>query len=154
MPVKIMSPMPAASSPGRRIRWSIPDGNLPLVATASNSSSEDASGPPNTVLIAAKPPARATIAPITSSSRARRAAYTPSARPIAVSGASGPRTIPNTRAKTEASTAPAASFGPAGWKLRPSAGEWPPLPGSCSAPKVRRPPIAGTRITYHHGGSP
>ena len=146
--------MPAASRPGTRIRCRSPDWNFPLVATASKNNSDDGSGPPNTVLMAAKPPARATIEPMTWFFEARRPATVPRASPSAISGASGPSTMPNTSDAAEARIAPAASLGPAGAKLRPSAGEWPPLPGSFSAPAVRRPAKVGSSSTYHQGGSP
>ena len=146
--------MPAASRPGTRIRCSRPDWNFPLVATASNSSSDDASGPPNTVLMAAKPPARATIEAMTWFFVARRPATVPRARPSATSGASGPSTMPSTSEMKAARIVLAASLGPAGAKLSPSAGEWPPLPGSFSTGQVSRPASVGSRSTYHHGGSP
>ena len=52
-PVKISEPTPAATKPGTSSRPSCAEGNLPLAATTSNSSSAEVSGPPKTVLNAA-----------------------------------------------------------------------------------------------------
>ena len=89
-------------------------------------------GEPIRVLMAAKAPADAiTMAAVGGASRlARFTASIPSPPPMAMRGASGPRTTPRLRVASEARKTPGSSFGvgapPA---LNPSAGLWPAVPG-------------------------
>ncbi len=91
-PTKISVPTPAASSPGSNTSPSM----VPPRPVASMSRNAPAIGEPNRVLMAAKLPAAAiTVAAVGGASRlARRTAMTPRVPPMAISGASGPRTTP------------------------------------------------------------
>ena len=89
-------------------------------------------GEPSSVLMAAKLPAAAmTVAAMGGASReARWTASTPSPPPMAISGASGPRTTPSARVATEARMMPGRSTGGgAPPVLNPSAGSCPDVPG-------------------------
>ena len=99
---------------------------------ASSSRKAPISGEPSSELIAAKLPVADIIAAAAggASRVASFIASTPSPLPIAISGASGPSTAPNTSVASAANTTPGSSTGGSGapvWK--PSAGEWPPVPG-------------------------
>ena len=127
-PTKTRVPMPAARSPGTRTRPSIG----PPSPTASMRRNAPAMGEPKSVLIAAKLPAAAmtVIAVGGASRRARRTAMTPRIPPMAMSGASGPRTMPRLSVARAATITPGRSIGsgvPPAWN--PSAGEWPAVPG-------------------------
>ena len=127
-PMKISVPTPAASNPGTSTRPSIG----PPSPLASISKKAPSSGDPSSALIAAKLPAAATtVATCGGESRlTSRTARTPMPEPMAISGASGPRTTPRLSVAMAASITPSSCSGctaPAG--LKPSAGECPPFPG-------------------------
>ena len=91
-PTKTSAPMPEASSPGRATRLSV----APPIPAASMIRKAPSTGEPSSVLIAAKLPAEAsTVTAIGGASFfARCTASAPSPPPMAMSGASGPRTAP------------------------------------------------------------
>ena len=127
-PTKMSAPTPAASSPGASTTLIMP----PPMPAASSSRNAPTSGLTSSVEMAAKLPA----APMTSTAwagasfltRCTISAATPP--PIAIRGASGPRTAPKHRVAREAQTmagkSRAATVPPG---LNPSAGWWPPVPG-------------------------
>ena len=87
---------------------------------------------PSSVLIAAKlPVGRDHGGRAERGSRATsRTASTPARRPSAISGASGPSETPRPSVASAASAIPGISIGGIGPDaLKPSAGEWPPVPG-------------------------
>ena len=74
--------------------------------------------------------------------------------PIAISGASGPSTSPSPNVAKAARTTPGSSIGRVGEPEAaiPSAGTWPPPPGSrVIANAVSTPASASQGSGYHHG---
>src|SRR6202034_192783 len=150
-PMKISDPMPAASSPGSITSSSA----APPIPDTSISRNAPIIGEPSSVLIAAKLPADATTTfALSGASRlASRTAQTPSPPPRAISGASGPSTIPRHRPARAASTMPGSSLGDgAPPALNPSAGECPPVAGRYRiASATRTPEMASSGIGQHTG---
>ena len=129
-PMKINEPIPAASSPGASTTPSIAP-PIPATSIIRNAAGR---GEPRSVLIAAKlPAAPITTLAISGASRLTRwTARTPRPLPIAIRGASGPRTTPRLRVANEAMTIPGSSIGGTGPDaLNPSAGLCPAVPGRC-----------------------
>ena len=112
-------------------------------------------GDPNSVAMAAKlPAAPITITAISGASfLTRRTASTPSPLPMAMSGASGPRTAPRHSVASEATTTPGRSMGSvAPAVLKPSAGLWPPVPCRYrSVSATMRPARTSGRIGHQAG---
>ena len=114
-------------------------------------------GEPNSVLMAAKLPAEAmTMAAVGGASLlASLTANMPSPPPMAMSGASGPRTTPRLRVASAATITPGSSIGvgapPA---LNPSAGTWPPVPGRYLMVNPTSRPDRARRGSGHHTGVP
>ena len=78
---------------------------------------------------------------------------TPSPLPIAISGASGPSTAPNESVASAARKTPGSSIGGSGppvWK--PSAGEWPPVPGRWRIASATSSPDSASSGSGHHTG--
>ena len=124
-------PIPAANSPGSKMTGRI----APPNPAASMMITAPTMGEPKREDIAAKLAAAAIRATTWSgaSLRAARTARIASPPASAISGASGPRTIPKPMEASEASRTPGSSIGWVGGPaLRPSAGLWPPLPGQAS----------------------
>lgn len=120
-PVNISAPTPDASRPGSSTSSSV----APPMPLASMSRKAPTSGFPSSVLIAAKLPAAATTtaARDVSPFAAWRTAQAARPAPMAISGASGPRTAPKPSVASAARVIPAKSAAggtPAG--LNPSAG--------------------------------
>ena len=111
-PTKMSVPMPAASRPGMRTRAIIgpprPDASMRRKAPRM--------GDPNRVLMAAKPPAAAmTMEAVGGASRlANRTDSRPRPPPMAISGASGPRTAPRLKVARAARATPGSSTGGGG----------------------------------------
>ena len=108
-PTKMRVPTPAASRPGTRMRPS----KGPPSPEASINRKAPRMGEPSRVLMAAKLPAEAmTMAAVGGASRlARWTASMPNPPPMAMSGASGPRTTPRLKVASEARKTPAARSG-------------------------------------------
>ncbi len=152
-PTKMSVPTPAASRPGSSTSPSM----APPRPAASISRNAPAIGEPNNVLMAAKLPAAAmTVTAVGGTSRlARRTAMTPKVPPMAIRGASGPRTTPRLRVANEAMTTPGKSIGsgvPPVWK--PSAGEWPAVPGRYRMVEPTNRPATARRGRGHQTGGP
>ena len=127
-PTKMREPTPAESSPGTRT-ISIIGPPSPAISMRRKAPT---SGEPNNVAMAAKlPAAPITTAAIAGASRLNRCtARTPRPLPMAISGASGPRTTPRLNVANAAATMPKSSIGGTGPPdLKPSEGSWPPVPG-------------------------
>jgi hypothetical protein len=110
------------------------------------------------VLIAAKLPADAMIVRAIGgasflTSRTVSAARPP---PMAIRGASGPRTAPKPSVVNAARTMPGSSLsaGAPPPALNPNAGEWPPLPGKYRMVNPVNSPHSTNQGTGHHAGSP
>ena len=145
-------PMPAASRPGTSTRPSIG----PPRPEASSSRNAPISGEPSSELIAAKLPAAAiTAAALGGASAAASAtASTPSPLPMRISGASGPSTAPKPSVASAASSTPGSSIGGSGPPaLKPSAGEWPPMPGRCRIASATSSPESASSGSGHHTGA-
>ena len=152
-PMKTRAPIPEARSPGRATRVSV----APAMPAASMMRNAPSRGEPNNVLIAAKLPAEAMIVTAIGgasflTSRTVRAARPP---PTAMSGASGPSTAPRLNVASEASTTPgrSRSRGGAPPMAKPSAGEWPALPGRCRMAKAVSRPASATHGNGHQAGA-
>jgi hypothetical protein len=91
-PTKTSAPMPEASRPGSATRLSA----APPIPATSMIRNAPSTGEPRSVLIAAKLPAEAMIVRAVggASFLARLTASAPSPPPMAINGASGPRTAP------------------------------------------------------------
>ena len=152
-PMKINDPTPAASSPGSSTRPSVG----PPSPEASISRNAPSSGEPSSVLTAAKLPAAARTrrACCGASRLARRTATIASPPPRAIRGASGPSTAPRPRVASAAKKMPGSSIGFAGPApaLKPSAGEWPPLPGRYRRASATSTPHNASMGSGHHMGS-
>lgn len=127
-PMKTTAPIPEASSPGIATRLSV----APPSPAASMIRNAARIGEPNNVLMAVKLPAEAmmTMAIGGASFFSRCTVRTARPPPIAMSGASGPRTAPRLSVASAARMMPGNSLStgvPPAWN--PNAGEWPPLPG-------------------------
>ena len=149
-PTKISAPTPAASRPGTRMTPSIG----PPRPDTSISRNAPTSGEPSSVLIAAKLPAT----PLTATAwagaprRTRWIAQAPRPLPMAISGASGPSTAPKASVTKAASATPGSSNGRVAPGLKPSAGRWPPMPGSSRmARATSSPPTARTGMGHQLG---
>ena len=128
-PTKMSAPTPEASSPGSSTRPIVG----PPSPDASISRNAPVMGDPSRVLMAAKlPAAPSTLTPCSGTGRRRAALVASTARPLprAISGISGPITVP------KASDASAAQMTPGSWigvgggcTAKPGAGDAPPLPG-------------------------
>ena len=81
-----------------------------------------------------------------------RKASAPSAVPMAISGASGPRTAPKDSDPSAARITERISRGPMS-RPKPSSGECPAWPGSFIAPKVIRAPVTSRTMTSHQGAA-
>ena len=151
-PRKISVPRPAARSPGTSTSTSIG----PPRPEASSSRNAPSSGDPNSELMAAKLPVAAiTAAAVGGASRAvSLTASTPSPLPMRINGASGPSTAPKASVASAASTTPgswAGGSGPAA--LKPSAGEWPPVPGRYRIASAASSPESASSGSGHHTGA-
>ena len=153
MPTKTSAPMPDASSPGSATRLSV----IPPMPAASMIRKAPSTGEPSRVLIAAKLPAEAMMVKAIGGTSFLRRWTVSAARPppIAIRGASGPRTAPRLSVVNEASTIPGNSRstgGPPVWN--PNAGEWPPLPGRYWMLKPVSTPQSTNQGTGHQAGTP
>ena len=123
------APTPAASRPGTSTSSSV----TPPKPIASISRKAPLSGEPSSVAMAAKLPAAPTTALTCGDAAAaldRLTVHAASPPPRAMSGASGPRTAPKPSVARAASAMPGSSLaGNTPPVFRPSAGEWPPVPG-------------------------
>ena len=154
-PTKISDPIPDASRPGRATRLSV----TPLTPAASMIRNAPSSGEPSSVLIAAKLPADAMM--VTAIGGASfftdRTARAPRPPPIAINGASGPRTAPRLSV-VSAARMTLISSGPLGGPppvLKPKAGEWPAFPGRYwIVSAVSRPQSTSQGIGHQAGGGP
>jgi len=152
-PMKTREPMPAATRPGSRTTGS----TAPPRPVASMMITAPITGDPKMVEMAAKLPA----APISArpcsgaSGRSVFIARMPSPMPSAISGDSGPRTSPRPRVATAARTMPGRSIGRVGGPpvLRPSAGTWPPCPGSRRIANAVRSPAIASQGSGHQAGT-
>ena len=152
-PTKTSAPMPEASSPGSATRLSV----APLTPATSMIRNAARSGEPKSVLMAAKLPAEAMMVSAIGGaslliSRTVSAASPP---PMAISGASGPRTAPRLSVASEARMTPGRSRStgrpPSVWN--PKAGECPQLPGRWRMVNPVRSPHSATKGTGHHAGT-
>ncbi len=152
-PMKMRVPMPAASRPGTSTR----PRRGPPRPDASISRNAPTMGEPSRALMAAKLPAEAmTTAAVGGASRLTRCtASAPRPPPMAINGASGPRTTPRLRVASEARTTPGSSTAvgapPA---LNPSAGLWPDVPGRYWMVAPTSTPAMARRGSGHHTGVP
>jgi hypothetical protein len=107
-PMKTSAPMPEARSPGSATRLSI----APPTPAASMIKKAPRTGDPNSVLIAAKLPADAMIVRAIGGASFFTRCTVSAARPppIAIKGASGPRTAPRLSVVSAASTMPGSSL--------------------------------------------
>jgi hypothetical protein len=114
-------------------------------------------GEPSNVLTAAKLPAEARIVTAigAASFLARRTASAPNPAPIAINGASGPRTAPRLSAAIAARAMPGRSrptgAPPPAWN--PKAGEWPPFPGRWRMARAVSRPDNSSHGTGHQAGA-
>ena len=145
-------PIPAASSPGSSTsgRMAPPRPVASMIRTAP------ITGEPKIVETAAKLPAAA-IRPSACSGASffrSRMARIPRPIPSAISGASGPRTRPSPRVAVAASSTPGRSIGLVGPPpvLSPSAGTWPPCPGSRWIANAVTRPASASQGSGHHAG--
>jgi hypothetical protein len=150
-PMKISEPTPAASSPGASTTPSIAP-PIPATSIIRNAAGR---GEPRSVLIAAKLPA----APITTLAVSgalrltRWTARTPRPLPIAIRGASGPRTTPRLSVANEAMTIPGSSIGCTGPDaLNPSAGLCPAVPGRYRIVSATSRPLSASSGIGHQAG--
>ena len=120
---------------GREQTWNQHDPqHRPTHPDASMSRNAPASGEPRSVLIAAKLAAAAITMTACWGHPSSGAVWRghPCPLPIAMSGASGPRTTPRLRVAKDAMMMPGRSIGRTGpVVLNPSAGSWPAVPGRC-----------------------
>ena len=118
MPTKTSAPMPDASSPGSATRVSV----APPMPAASMIRNAASSGDPSSVLIAAKLPADAMIVSAIGGASffVRCTVSAASPPPMAISGASGPRTAPRLKVVKAARMTPGSSWGWADLHLRGS----------------------------------
>ena len=150
-PMKISEPTPAASSPGASTTPSIGP-PIPATSIIRNAAGR---GEPRSVLIAAKlPAAPITTLAISGASRLTRwTARTPRPLPIAIRGASGPRTTPRLSVANEAMTIPGSSIGGTGPDdLNPSAGLCPAVPGRCRIVSATSRPLSASSGIGHQTG--
>ena len=151
MPIETSDPMPAASRPGTSTIFSC----APPRPMASISSTAAITGEPKISATAENVPQAATSVATcgVASRRSRCTAYRPSAPPIAISGASGPRTRPNEIVASPASMTPGSSTGSVGSVLRPCAGWCPPRPGNRAMAKATSTPASAVTGSGHHAGA-
>ena len=150
--MKTREPIPAANSPGSRMTGRV----APPRPAASMMITAPTIGEPKREDIAAKLAAAAIRATTWSgaSLRADRTAKIPRAPASAISGASGPRTIPNPIEASDASRTPGSSRGWVGGPaLSPSAGLWPPLPGRRAMAKAMGTEATARTGNGHHVGT-
>ena len=152
-PTKTRAPMPEANNPGRATSVSV----APPMPAASMIRNAPSTGEPRSVLIAAKLPADAMIVRnIGGASLCTRCTVSAaSPPPMAIRGASGPRTAPRLSVVSAARTTPGSSLsagGPAP-ALNPNAGEWPPLPGRYRMVIPVTSPHRTNHGTGHHAGA-
>ena len=151
-PMKTSEPMPAASSPGAS--------TTPIIGPASPATSIRRNAPtigePSNVLIAAKLPAApmTTIACAGASFFTRCTISAASPPPMAISGASGPRTAPNDSVTNAARTTPGNSS-PVGEPMadRPAEGSWPAVPGRRWITSATITPASTSSGTGHQTGA-
>ena len=128
-PTNTRAPMPEASNPGRATRLSV----IPPTPAASMIRNAPRMGDPNSVLMAAKLPADAMIVSAIGGASffSRCTVKAPSPPPMAMRGASGPRTAPRLSVANAARTTAGSSLSTGGPPpvVKPNAGEFPPLPG-------------------------
>ena len=127
-PTKIRAPTPADSNPGTSTS-SIMGPPKPAISIRRKAPTM---GEPRRVAMAAKLPATPiTTTAIGGASRLNRCtARTPRPLPIAIRGASGPKTAPRLSVAKAAAMMPINSTGCTGPPaLKPSEGSWPPVPG-------------------------
>ena len=153
-PTKMSVPTPAASSPGTRTSSS----RGPPMPAASMSRKAPRMGEPNKVLMAAKLPAEdiTTAAAGGASRLARFTDRSPRPPPMAMSGASGPRTTPRLKVANAAMATPGSSttVGAPPPVLKPSAGMWPAVPGRYWMVAATRIPDRASRGSGHQTGVP
>ena len=145
-------PTPAASRPGTSIT---PSSGPPKPATSIRRNAPTR-GEPRRVLMAAKLPAApmTTVACAGASFLTRCTMSTASPPPIAMRGASGPRTAPRQRVRSAAMTMPGnISVVGAGLDLKPSAGECPPVPGRNWMVAATAAPAITRMGRGHHAGA-
>ena len=151
MPIETSDPMPAASRPGTSTIFSC----APPRPMASISSTAAITGEPKISATAENVPQAATSVATcgVASRRSRCTAYRPSAPPIAISGASGPRTRPSEIVASPARMTPGMSTGIVGSVLRPCAGWCPPRPGSRAMAKATITPATAVTGSGHQSGA-
>ena len=152
-PRKTSEPTPDASNPGR----STTGRTAPPSPVASTISTAPITGEPKIDATAAKLPAAA-IRPTAWSGASRltaRIASVPSPRPSAINGPSGPSTSPKQSVASAASRTPGSSIGRVGGPpaFSPSAGTWPPWPGSRAIANAVSSPASATDGKGHHTGA-
>ena len=129
----------------------------PAMPAASMMRNAPSSGEPNNVLIAAKLPAEAMIVTAIGGASffASRTVSAASPPPMAMSGASGPSTAPRLRVASAASATPgrSRSRGAAPPMAKPSAGEWPAVPGRWRMVRAVSSPASATQGTGHQAGA-
>ena len=152
-PTNTRAPVPEANRPGSATRLRV----APLTPATSMIRKAPSSGDPSKVLIAAKLPAEAMmVSAIGGASRfSRRTVRAANPPPMAISGASGPRTAPRASVTSAANTMPGSSRStgapPSVWN--PKAGECPPLPGKKRIVIPTSSPHNATTGTGHHAGT-
>jgi hypothetical protein len=150
IPIETRDPIPAASMPGMtssgRRAPPIPDASIIRTAAIR--------GEPNRNETAANIPAAATSVPVSGvASRFRsRMAIRPRPPPNAISGASGPSTMPRARVANAAAITPGSSIGWIGDALRPWLGRCPPCPGRRTIAAATSRPDSARSGTGHHFG--
>ncbi len=150
-PMKTRAPIPLASRHGssRTTSWGPASPAASIIITAATS------GLPKMVEIAAVDPAAPSTAPSLGSA-ARLAALTvisAKALPMAISGASGPRTVPSGRQASAARTTPGSSRGRVGGPPRPFTGRCPPRPGIRVMIGTSSSPASSRAGSGHHHGA-
>ena len=144
--------MPEASKPGSVTKLSV----IPPIPATSMIRKAPSTGEPSSVLMAAKLPADAMIicAVGGASFLARRTVSAASPPPIATRGASGPTTAPRLSVAKAAKAMPGSSRPAAGPPpaVKPSAGEWPPLPGRYRMANAVNNPHSTSQGSGHQAG--
>ena len=122
---------------------------------ASSSRNAPSSGEPSSELIAAKLPAAAITAAAVGGRVARREAHGQHAEPAAhrISGASGPSTAPKPAWRARRAPRRGARSGQRPAALKPSAGEWPPVPGRRRIASATSRPASASSGSGHHTGA-